>query len=220
MSPVVFEFNEVPTQMGLKGTTIEGIVGISFMLGILAFFVILSFVRNIRIRGQSRVQGRLPANRRVRLDPVEGAANSIQRPPPAYDTLYADTGRPQSWPWSGLFRLGATASQERNGRDTPDLSDAAVEGNGDGFGASSIPPSSPTSVRSVLPPYCGRDPHGVPTYDTIACADGEARLRNVQSPVASQVLLRTPEDASSSLNTWESRTEIVGTEREISPSEP
>ncbi|OAP55424.1 hypothetical protein AYL99_10397 [Fonsecaea erecta] len=217
MPPVVLQFNAVPTQMGLKGNAIEGIVGISFISVVLVFFVILSFVPRIRMRRSGCGQGCLPGHRRVRLDLAEGTVNNNpQPPPPAYNSLYADTGRPQARSWSDLTRWWRRSAQPRTERDTANPPNVVDEWIGDPSQLSSSPP---TLTPSDLPPYCGFDPHGLPTYETIACADEQERRRNQRSGVATRVLQRTRDDGSSSLSTRERWTGVVVIEREISLDE-
>ncbi|KIW93602.1 uncharacterized protein Z519_06207 [Cladophialophora bantiana CBS 173.52] len=199
MYSVVFEFNEVPTQMGLKGTAIEGTVGIAFIMFILVFFLCLSFLRHIRIRRQLR----------VRLDPVEGTVNNIRPPPPAYDSLHAGSGRRYFWLWS----------QQRNELGTPDPSNTAIERIRDPFIFDNSPPNSPTSEESILPPYCQADPHGLPSYESIVCADMEDRLLGARSTLATHVPGRTRGDACSRLAARERQGETVVLGGETSPSE-
>ncbi|KIX96331.1 uncharacterized protein Z520_08109 [Fonsecaea multimorphosa CBS 102226] len=204
MDPVVFRFKPAPTQMDLKGSTIEGIVGIAFMLAILMFFVTLAFVRHIRTRRPSRrAQRYLPASRRLRLDAPEGTVDNLHPPPPAYETLYPVAGRPQFRPWSWW----ATYLQLGNEHETADPSDGDVEeGTGSPSQLRSSPPSSPTWAPPLLPP----------PYELIACADW---VRNTRTAAAMREPHVIDADAWSSLTTRERRREILVTEREISPSE-
>ncbi|OAG37514.1 hypothetical protein AYO21_08246 [Fonsecaea monophora] len=217
MAPVVLGDIEVPTQMGLKGSAIEAIVGIAFMIGMVVFFVVLGFLRHNVVRVHNS-RGRR-SRRRAIFDAGEWTTTNSLPPPPTYDSLFPDHGRSQPQLRSSSNRWSATNSQPQNDSDTHNPPNAAVDDSREISDERSSRPNFSTLSPSVLPPYYGRDPHGLPSYETFAFADEEDRLRNTWSAVPTQVPQGPREDASLRVPARILRTEIMVTQREISPNE-